>query len=394
MQEAEESGITKELPSDYLRFAFRYIVSQYHFQPRMSERDLDKLHHLCKPINLVPESHSKMFSTFGRYAAQVSGRGLPPEAFRRRSRELYMLFVTRMFNAHGIPGGKGWMVVPSAAFFNHSCAPNAKVSVSTTGGWLTVRTMEAVRAGDEICIFYVDPGLPKVQRQAELSRTFCFECACQRCLSDDSDGRVEAAEEDSGDKGEVMGTSRSIRSFFLHNMVDSSSTEQAKEGPKKAIPVEAEGTETKMEAWRDPAPKHVSLSSTLASLGLDVKPSLIPEAGQGLFTVLKRAKGSKICVYEGTRHNTASALALQRKDYLMRLGAEAYVDARLHLNVPARYINDARVSAGVNVIFDKKPKDGVAVVHATRDIQAGEELYADYGGHYWAGHDVLQADAE
>jgi len=88
---------------------------------------------------------------------------------------------------------------------------------------------------------------------------------------------------------------------------------------------------------------------------------------------------------------TEKALALQNKDYLMRLGAEAYVDARLHPRVPARYINDARDKSQINVIFDKRAKEGHAVVYTTRDIKEGEELYADYGSHYWAAHDVITA---
>ena len=91
--------------------------------------------------------------------------------------------------------------------------------------------------------------------------------------------------------------------------------------------------------------------------------------------------------------DTASALALSRKDYLMRLGPEVYVDARLHPRLPARYINDARDPEGVNLIFDKRPKDGKAIVYAIRDIDSGEELYASYGRHYWDAHDVLESSA-
>jgi len=68
----------------------------------------------------------------------------------------------------------------------------------------------------------------------------------------------------------------------------------------------------------------------------------------------------------------------------MRLGPQAYVDARASLDVLARYINDPRDSRAHNVVFDKRPHERRAIVRATRYIAPGEELYASYGGRYWA----------
>jgi len=186
-------------------------------------------------------------------------------------------------------------------------------------------------------------------------------------------------------------------SFFLRNRLLADTRKEAEKKEKEPLPPTEDGS-TKlvpapggMATTRDaalcaPSP---SLSFSLSSLDLEVKPSLILKAGQGLFTTVKRAKGSKVCVYEGTVLDTRTALGLSRKDYLMRLGPEVYVDARLHYRLPARYINDARDQEGSNLIFDKRPKEGKAVVYATRDIEPGEELYARYGGHYWDAHDVL-----
>lgn len=63
--------------------------------------------------------------------------------------------------------------------------------------------------------------------------------------------------------------------------------------------------------------------------------------------------------------------------------AQNYIDARTTLQVVARYINDCRNPALYNVVFDKKPEEGHALVVATRNIAAGEELYASYGKWYW-----------
>ena len=188
-------------------------------------------------------------------------------------------------------------------------------------------------------------------------KTFCFECACLRCLQEDPERETKESKEREEDaKGlhpneAVPRALSSGYSFFLRNKVlaDTLSSEAltAKEEPAlKQAATEAE-IRTKRETWCYPAPAKESLESGLAALQLEVKPSLLPGAGQGLFTTVRRAKGSKVCVYEGTVLDTASALALSRKDYLMRLGPEVYVDARLHPRLPARYINDARDPEGV-----------------------------------------------
>lgn len=60
----------------------------------------------------------------------------------------------------------------------------------------------------------------------------------------------------------------------------------------------------------------------------------------------------------------------------------------LGLNSPSydhvrRYINDCINPAGWNVEFVKMPHLGCALVKATRDIAAGEELFVSYGAKYW-----------
>eukprot|EP00953_Heterococcus_sp_UTEX-ZZ885_P005192 3276-Heterococcus_DN1.PRE.3 len=70
---------------------------------------------------------------------------------------------------------------------------------------------------------------------------------------------------------------------------------------------------------------------------------------------------------------------LPDKSYLMKLGPQQYIDARTHLHVAARYINDCRNPAGHNVIFDKQPELGYAIVTAKCSIATNAELFADYG---------------
>ncbi|CAN0479088.1 unnamed protein product, partial [Phaeothamnion confervicola] len=115
---------------------------------------------------------------------------------------------------------------------------------------------------------------------------------------------------------------------------------------------------------------------------LEVRVSRIPEAGLGLFAKIKIPRGSWICEYRGDVLRTVAAIRLTDKRYLMRLGPQQYVDAGRHWHVLARYINDARDPAGNNAIFDKVPDKSMARVMVTRDIETGDEIYADYGKLY------------
>ena len=119
----------------------------------------------------------------------------------------------------------------------------------------------------------------------------------------------------------------------------------------------------------------------------------------GLFTRVSRAAGEVVCVYEGTVIRTAEALKIEDKSYLMRVGEQCYIDARLpykreddpigsERECIARYINDSINPAGYNVRFDKQPNNlpyARALVVALRDIEPGEELFVSYGKKFWQG---------
>jgi uncharacterized protein len=119
---------------------------------------------------------------------------------------------------------------------------------------------------------------------------------------------------------------------------------------------------------------------------VEVRESVIPGAGRGLFTLEHISKDEIACVYTGELLRTAEAVRLKDKSYLMRLGPQVYVNAgdeSVHGAVLARYINDCRNPRLYNVVFDKYPERGLADVRALRDIAVGEELYVDYGRWYW-----------
>ena len=73
-----------------------------------------------------------------------------------------------------------------------------------------------------------------------------------------------------------------------------------------------------------------------------------------------------------------------------------YVDP-VDLRIKARYINDCVNPSGHNVRFVPIPAEERAHVVTLRAIEAGEELFVDYGSWYWEGSDIVGAvlsDAE
>ena len=117
---------------------------------------------------------------------------------------------------------------------------------------------------------------------------------------------------------------------------------------------------------------------------LEVKDSLIKNAGLGLFTNSFIPKNTVFCEYSGTELTLLQTMRLKDKTYLMGgFGLNCHIDAKDHPNVLARYINDAREESEQNARFVKIKKLKKAQVLSIRDIQPGEEIYASYGSIYW-----------
>ncbi|GLE04346.1 hypothetical protein PINS_up013261 [Pythium insidiosum] len=123
--------------------------------------------------------------------------------------------------------------------------------------------------------------------------------------------------------------------------------------------------------------------------GVEPRESRIAGAGQGLFATRRHARGDVVCEYVGEILENRVAWKLPDKAYLMKLGDGKYVDARRCKHVLARYINDCRDKRRYNVVFEKRPQEDKALVIALRDIEAGEELYVDYGRFYWIAYNLM-----
>ncbi len=119
--------------------------------------------------------------------------------------------------------------------------------------------------------------------------------------------------------------------------------------------------------------------------GVHTAKSLLPNAGDGLFATKHFKKNDHLGEYRGRLLTLAQAASLPNTDYLMGgFGINVHIDARFTLDAPGRYVNDNFDAAAINATFVKDKKAKRATLVATRDIRAGEEIYASYGESYWS----------
>lgn len=119
---------------------------------------------------------------------------------------------------------------------------------------------------------------------------------------------------------------------------------------------------------------------------LKVKVSLIPGAGNGLFTNVFIAKGSYIAEYNGTTTTWDAVKDDDTNAYICYVHDDLVIDGRADMNILARYANDAmgltRIKGLANnarYTFD----EGRVYIEAIKDIDAGAEIFVSYGKAYW-----------
>lgn len=76
--------------------------------------------------------------------------------------------------------GSGFYALHSCA--NHSCNPNAVVEGDSSGE-AVVLACRAIKAGEEVCISYIEEEAPYRERQAALA-DYGFACVCERCAEE------------------------------------------------------------------------------------------------------------------------------------------------------------------------------------------------------------------
>lgn len=128
---------------------------------------------------------------------------------------------------------------------------------------------------------------------------------------------------------------------------------------------------------------------------LEIKDSLIPGAGKGLFTKVDIPEGTRIVEYKGRRTTWKDVKDDDGKNkYIFFINNKNVIDASRNLKQLARYANDAKgigrvkglKNNAIYVIIGKK-----VYIESTRDIPAGTEILVEYGKDYW---DVIRENIE
>ena len=122
---------------------------------------------------------------------------------------------------------------------------------------------------------------------------------------------------------------------------------------------------------------------------LQVRPSSIEAAGNGLYALSAFENGATITFYGGIRMSENIYLS---NTSIFPPGLDAYlletpymfIDGRTNFRLAVelgRWITHSKNRANCKFVVDGE--DGTVSVRATRDIEEGEELFLNYGNNYW-----------
>ena len=119
---------------------------------------------------------------------------------------------------------------------------------------------------------------------------------------------------------------------------------------------------------------------------LVVKPSTIPNAGNGLFTKKFIPKGTNIVEYKGRITTWKDVENDHENGYIFTVHEGHVIDAKKTLKALARYANDARGISrikGITNNCDYVIEENRVYIQAKKDIEAGKEILVSYGKEYW-----------
>lgn len=99
--------------------------------------------------------------------------------------------------------GTGLYKVQSS--MNHSCVPNVIIEFPHSNSTLAVKALRDIRAGEELCISYLDEcelERSRHSRQKSLKSLYLFICQCEKCLSQADDPEETSSDEDDDLEGD------------------------------------------------------------------------------------------------------------------------------------------------------------------------------------------------
>ena len=120
---------------------------------------------------------------------------------------------------------------------------------------------------------------------------------------------------------------------------------------------------------------------------VEVKESMLPGAGKGLFAKEPIPKGTRIVEYKG---KITTWKEVDDDDgnngYIYYIKRHHVIDASRHTSALARYANDARGLQRLKGTTNNAEyvEDGLKVyIESRKDIPAGAEILVEYGKEYW-----------
>ena len=119
---------------------------------------------------------------------------------------------------------------------------------------------------------------------------------------------------------------------------------------------------------------------------LEIKESIIPGAGRGLFTNKFIPKGTRIVKYKGRIRTWKEVQHEGTNFFIYYVTRNHIIDASRYKKSLARYINDAKGLQKMKGLNNNAEfiRDGFKVfVRATWDIPADAEIFVSYGKEYW-----------
>lgn len=120
---------------------------------------------------------------------------------------------------------------------------------------------------------------------------------------------------------------------------------------------------------------------------LYVKKSTLPNAGKGLFTKVFIPKGERIVEYKGKITTWKEVKDDDGKNgYIFYVKRYHVIDAFPTKKPLARYANDARGLTRIKGVTNNCDyiTDGLkAYIESKKNIEAGAEIFVDYGPDYW-----------
>jgi SET domain-containing protein len=120
---------------------------------------------------------------------------------------------------------------------------------------------------------------------------------------------------------------------------------------------------------------------------IEVKESVLPGAGKGLFAKEFIPKGTRIVEYKGKITNWKEVDDNDGNNgYIYYVKRHHVIDANRHPSALARYANDARGLCRVKGVKNNAgyTEEGLRVfIEARKDIPAGTEILVEYGKEYW-----------